>query len=61
MDVGGISSGSVYLNTAKVQSQASTAVLKMSMDQTEQAGAALIQMMERSVNPNIGQNIDIRL
>lgn len=38
-----------------------TALLKKSLDAVETNGAMLTQMMEQSVNPNIGANIDIRL
>lgn len=36
-------------------------MLKKSMDAVESTGAMITQMMEQSVNPNIGSNIDIRL
>lgn len=38
-----------------------TSLLKKSLDTAETSGAMLVQMMEQSVNPNIGANIDIRL
>lgn len=38
-----------------------TSLLKKSLDTAETSGAMLIKMMEQSVNPNIGANIDIRL
>lgn len=38
-----------------------TSILKKSLDSAEQTGAMLTKMMEQSVNPNIGRNIDIRL
>ena len=38
-----------------------TSILKKSLDTAEQAGAMLTKMMEQSVNPNLGANIDIRL
>ncbi|MBQ9200109.1 MAG: YjfB family protein [Lachnospiraceae bacterium] len=37
------------------------AMLKKSLDAVETNGDMITQMMERSVNPNIGANIDIRL
>ena len=37
------------------------AMLKKSLDAVEENGDMITQMMERSVNPNIGANIDIRL
>lgn len=36
-------------------------ILKKSLDMVEMNGDVLTQMMEASVNPNIGSNIDIRL
>ncbi len=38
-----------------------TAVLAKSLDTFEQSGEGLIKMMELSVNPDIGSNIDIRV
>ncbi len=38
-----------------------TSILKKSLDTAEQTGAMLTKMMEQSVNPNLGANIDIRL
>lgn len=37
------------------------AMLKKSLDSVETNGDMITQMMERSINPNIGGNIDIRL
>ena len=39
----------------------STQVLKKTMDLQEAQGIQLVQMMEQSVNPGLGQNIDIRI
>jgi hypothetical protein len=38
-----------------------TSILKKSLDSTEQTGAMITKMMEQSVNPNIGANIDVRI
>lgn len=38
-----------------------TSLLRKSLDSMETSGVMLAQMMEQSVNPNIGRNIDIRL
>jgi hypothetical protein len=38
-----------------------TSILKKSLDSTEQTGAMITRMMEQSVNPNIGANIDVRI
>lgn len=37
------------------------AMLRKSLDTVETSGSMITQMMEQSVNPNIGANIDIRL
>jgi hypothetical protein len=37
------------------------AVLSKSLDSAEQSGQSLIQMMEQSVNPNVGKNIDLKI
>jgi hypothetical protein len=52
---------STALSQSQLSSDISTAVLKKSLDTTEQSGNNFVKMMEQSVNPNLGQNIDIRL
>ncbi|GFN35840.1 YjfB family protein [Tepidimicrobium xylanilyticum] len=59
---------SISLNQMKVQLQASTSVMKMAMTATSEQSIDLLQMleantkmMEQSVNPHIGRNIDIKL
>lgn len=47
---------SVSMNEAKVQQDFNVGVMKMAMD-TEMA--AMNEMMEGLVDPNLGQNIDI--
>lgn len=39
----------------------STQMLKNAMDMMKMQGAEIVQMMEQSVNPNLGGNIDIRV
>lgn len=63
MDVAGLS---MSLSTVNTQSQVGIAVLGKAMDTNEALGEGLVQMidaaaMERSVNPDIGANIDIRI
>jgi len=57
MDIAGLS-------TAMKQSSLSQAVnirlLKMSTDQAAQVSQDLVKMIEQSVEPNLGGNIDIR-
>ena len=55
MDVAGLSMD--LSSTRDVQA----AVLKKSLDTLESNGDGLTKMMEASVTPNLGQNIDIRV
>ena len=52
---------SIEMAANKVTEQASTAMLKKSLDNYKQTGEQLTKMMELSVNPNLGKNIDVRL
>lgn len=63
MDIAGVS---MALASVSTQSQVSTAVLGKAMDTNQQLGEGLVQMidaaaMERSVNPGIGGNFDMRI
>ena len=42
-------------------SKVGTALLAMSLDDTKQMGNTMVDMMEHSVNPAVGGNIDIRV
>lgn len=52
---------SVAMSQSKVNSDYGVAMLKKTLDTVEESGASMIKMMEQSVNPNLGQNIDIRV
>jgi hypothetical protein len=52
---------SMALSQTQILSNVGTAVLSMSLDTLETTGDDLVQMMEQSVNPNLGQSIDIKL
>ncbi len=56
MDITEISTSISQANTLNA---VSTAVLSMSLDMVETTGEGLVKMMELSVNPNIGSNIDV--
>ncbi len=63
MDIAGLS-----MNLAQTQllSNVGTAVLSQSLEQTKDLSANMVEMldaaaMERSVNPDIGANIDIMI
>lgn len=51
-----ISSLSMVISQSKVQEAASTSILKMSMDSSEEAVNKLVENM--AVDPSIGTNID---
>ena len=64
MDVGGVLT--VTLSDAKTRNDIGMAILAKQMDTEEQAGVAMIDMMnksfmEQSVNPKVGGNIDISI
>lgn len=56
-----IASLSVDLSISNVLSKASTQVLKMTMDQMEITSEQMTKMMELSVNPGLGANLDVRI
>lgn len=56
-----IPSLSVQLSTAKASDMVSVALLKKTLDTVEDNGESMIKMMEQSVTPNLGQNIDLRV
>lgn len=63
MDIAGLSTA---LSSISTQSQVGTAVLGKAMDTNRELGEGLVQMidsaaMERSVNPTVGGNFDMRV
>lgn len=58
MDIAALS---MNMSQQQVMTNVGIAVLDNSISTMEDAGAGMIQMMEQSVNPNLGQNIDISL
>ncbi len=65
MDIAGLSMG---LSQMKVAQEVGVSVLKKAMDSAEGQGADLVRMLEvntkmleQSVNPHIGGNIDISI
>lgn len=56
-----ISSISSNMSAAQLHNEVSVAVLSKSLDFLETVGDGMQKIMEASVNPNLGQNIDIRL
>lgn len=57
MDIAGVS---MAMSQSKVMDQASLAVMKMAMNTGKENAQAMTDMIEKSVNPNLGQNLDIR-
>lgn len=63
MDIAGLSTA---LSMSSMQSKIGTAVLSRALDTERELGAGLIEMidsaaMERSVYPELGGNIDVRV
>lgn len=61
MDIAALSMAMSQMNLG---TQVSTAVTKLSMDTATESGQMMTDMlksMERSVNPNVGSQIDIKL
>ncbi len=58
MDIAGLSTN---LSTINAVNDVQVAVLRQSLDTLETSGDSLTKMMEASVNPELGQNIDIRI
>lgn len=56
MGIDGISS-----NQSLLAVKVGVAVTKLAMNTATQSSQSLVGMMERSVNPNVGGNIDIKV
>ena len=61
MDIQGLSLASITLSSANINTDIGMALLSKSLEATDETGAAMIEMLEKSVNPMVGQNIDIRI
>ncbi len=61
MDVGSVGQASTLLAEANLKSDVSIALISKSIDANRDNGAAMVKMLEQSVNPSVGQNIDISL
>lgn len=58
MDIASYSMANATLN---VMSKVSVAMLSKTMDLQKNMGDNIVKMMEQSVNPSLGGNIDIRV
>lgn len=47
------------LRAADINSQLGTAILSKSLETVEDMGDSMIKMMEQSVHPELGRNIDV--
>lgn len=56
-----IASLSTEMAMSKTMSAVSTSVMKQTMDTNETMGAEMVKMMENSVTPHLGNNIDVKL
>ena len=54
-------SAALNLKQGMMMSQIGTAVLAKAIDTSEELGTGMISMMERSVNPAVGGNVDVRV
>ena len=58
MDIAALS---MSMSQVKILTEVSTAVLAQSLDAQEQTKDAVKMMMEQSVNPHLGTNIDLTI
>ncbi len=58
MDIAALS---MSMSQAKLLTEVKTAMLAKSLDSQEHTKDVIKMMMEQSVNPNLGQNIDISI
>ncbi len=56
-----IASLSMYMAKNETLQDVGTALLSNALDVQESMGAATVNMMEQSVNPAVGGNIDLRV
>lgn len=59
MDIESVASMSMAMSQASLSQQVSIAVTKKAMTASEESAQALVRMMELSVNPNLGSNINV--
>lgn len=56
-----IASLSTDMAMKKTMTDVNLSILKKQMDQEEDMGLELVKMMERSVMPGLGGNVDVRI
>ena len=57
MDIGGLSTA---LNQGKLAQAVSLSLMKVTMNTAKEKAVQMTEMIKESVNPNIGQNIDLK-
>jgi Putative motility protein len=58
MDIAALS---IMMNQSQIQQQASLSVMKMAINTAEQNSVDLTKMLEQSVQPHLGNSIDLKL
>ncbi|EET88866.1 conserved hypothetical protein [Clostridium carboxidivorans P7] len=58
MDIAALS---IAMSQSNVIDQASISLMKMAMNTGKENAQNMIDMLEKSANPNLGQNLDIRV
>ncbi len=61
MEIQGLGLSSTVLSNANMNSSVGMALLDKALETDQANGESLVSMLERSVNPLVGQNIDIRI
>lgn len=61
MEIQGLGMSTTVLANANTQSAVGMAMLNKALDADKATGDTLASMLERSVNPLVGQNIDVRI
>ncbi|CAM2880401.1 MULTISPECIES: YjfB family protein [Clostridium] len=57
MDIGGLS---MSLNQGKLSQAVSLSLMKITMNTAKENAVQMTEMIKESVNPDIGQNVDLR-
>lgn len=61
MNITSLGATSLAVSDTRNMNAIDISMLKKSLDSVEMSGDMITKMMEQSVNPNIGANIDVRL
>ncbi|QMV43208.1 YjfB family protein [Cohnella cholangitidis] len=59
--ISSVANGISSASSGALKQQVGIAVLAKSLDVTEQQGRQLVQLMEQSVHPHLGKNLDIKV